>query len=329
MKMRYRVNTLHPSEDSNLSRSILKEFLFFNDENEVSEWIASSLVRVNSEVCKNADMKITAEDHIEIYTPESYEPPVNKVYEVLYDDEHILIINKPAPLPVHPAGKYWFHTLSQILIDDGKLTAGTVYPTHRLDKETSGIVIFAKDRQTSSRLQQDFAARNIEKEYVALCKGIPEHKKGVLNYPLKKSFLGSLRDIMILSDEGKESHTEYEVIASDKKSNTSLISLRPRTGRRHQLRAHLAALGCPIIGDKLYGNHPERYEDFVRRTEEFEQEIIEKLGARRQLLHCQKMSFIHPHSKERVVIEAQIPQDIILALEKSNLHSQIKKQITS
>ncbi|MFP4119082.1 MAG: RluA family pseudouridine synthase [Candidatus Woesearchaeota archaeon] len=322
--MRYRIDDFSVKEPSTLTNFLQRNCPFFRDDHEIKDWIASSLVEVNNAQTIDPNIQLHPKDTIHLYTPESYEPPVHKEYEILHEDEHIIIINKPAPLPIHPAGKYWFNTLSQLLIDDEKIKKNEIFPTHRLDRETSGIVIFAKDKETASRIQQDFANRMVEKEYIAICQGIPAQERGTISKPLSKGTREHLRDIMIIDENGREAITDFEVVNTNPEKSFSLVRLNPHTGRRHQLRAHLASIDCPIVGDKLYGPHNERYEDFIREPERFKEEITEKLLTQRHLLHCNKIRFTHPTTGKSVAMVAPLPEDMIQFCKKQQIHQTSK-----
>ncbi|MFW6378848.1 MAG: RluA family pseudouridine synthase [Nanoarchaeota archaeon] len=222
----------------------------------------------------------------------------------------MLAVNKPAPLPVHRTGKYWFHTLSQCLVDDGLLDDQNIHPTHRLDRETSGIVLFAKDKQSASSIQRQFQDRTVHKEYLAICHGVPGKRASSISFPLIKSDTGNIRNVMTVSDNGLRAITRYTICSVNDTMSHSLLTLVPETGRRHQLRAHLFALGHPIVGDKLYGPYRQSYGRFVRFQETSRNEILEKLGSSRQLLHCRSITITHPNTLEKMTFTCDTPPDM-------------------
>lgn len=181
--------------------------------------------------------------------------------EIIYENNDFLVINKPAGLLVHKTSKNEENTLVDWLIKkypeivkvgDSILRPGIV---HRLDKDTSGIMIIAKNQKTFDYLKNLFKNHQIKKTYLALVWGIPENKKGVINIPIGLKS-GSIKRTIYSEKLKKQAITEYKVLKSFKNSNGDLLSLLeiyPKTGRTHQIRVHLKSIGCPICGDKLYG----------------------------------------------------------------------------
>lgn len=262
--------------------------------------IQKKLVLINTEFPKKAT-KLESGDEIEIEftaSPEIALKPENIPLDILYEDPYLLAVNKPAGMVVHPAVGNWSGTFVNALIYHCKhlprstsLRPGIV---HRLDKETSGLLLAAKDEKTQRGLVEVFALRKIEKEYLAICVGNPGNKeisKRIGRHPTKR------KEMAVLEESGKEAQTSIETLAF--KDPLSLVRLSPKTGRTHQLRVHLKFLGCPILGDSLYGNA----------------KINHKYHVQRQMLHAFCLRFIHPQTKEVIELKAPLPHDMIKILQ--------------
>jgi len=219
--------------------------------------------------------------------------------EILYEDKNLLIINKPAGIIVHPTlnninnpsiaswflQKYPFVSV----VGEDPLRPGIV---HRLDKETSGTLILAKNNFIFNYLKNLFKTRKIKKKYIALVKGEIEKQQGIINLPLMRSKKSPIkRKVVVKKDKGKIALTKYKVLKSYK--GYTLLEIFPQTGRTHQIRVHLASIGFPVVGDKIYGK--------LKKPE--------KLNLFRHFLHAQTISFILP-SGESIKIQAPLPEDL-------------------
>lgn len=193
--------------------------------------------------------------------------------KILWEDDYVMIVNKPVGLLTEKIGSEKGIAISEIFAQKNKI----VYPVHRLDRETSGVMIFAKTIQIRDFLIEEFKASKVNKTYIGIVEGILKNKKGVLKGRIKKS--------------GEYAETHYQVIKFFK--NATMIRLMPKTGRTHQLRLQLAQIGHPIIGDKRYYN--------IKKT---------RIVFKRQALHAWKVSFLHPQIKRWVTFSAPIPEDI-------------------
>lgn len=236
-------------------------------------------------------------DEIEVCfqaTPEASLLPEKIPLEILYEDDHILAINKPAGMVVHPAPGHWSGTFVNALLahcqdlapGDDPLRPGIV---HRLDKDTTGILLAAKTLQAHQKLIELFSQRKMEKLYLAICQGKPSN--GVINAPIARHPVHR-KEMAVLSD-GREAISEVQVAACNDKM--SLVLVKPRTGRTHQIRVHLKHIGCPVIGDPIYGK---------------------KDLHDRQLLHAYRLSFEHPITGIPIRLMAPIPQDMKAWLQK-------------
>jgi len=223
--------------------------------------------------------------------------------DVLYEDEDLLVIHKPAGLVVHPAPGHWRGTLVSALLHRWRgprpgldeLRPGIV---HRLDRETSGVLVIGKTPEVVARLAAQFKSREVEKEYLAVVWRAPRPRSGVIDKPVGRH--PKRRQRMAIRRDGRAAVTSYETI--EEFGDLAVLRLRPETGRTHQLRVHLASIGHPILGDKVYGRarnvRDPRLRDFSR-----------------QALHAARLSFGHPADGRRLSFEAPLPADLEALLE--------------
>ena len=224
--------------------------------------------------------------------------PEDVPFETVYSDNDIIVVNKPAGLVVHPAPGHWTGTLVHGLLyrfpDMGSLN-GVNRPgiVHRLDATTSGLMVVARNGLAQEGLFRDFKARRVEKEYLALCWGTPPSPKGEIRYPIGRDPYNKIK--MAVTEDGRDAWTDYETIWS--RNGHSLIKCRLHTGRTHQIRVHMAAIKCPLVGDKTYT--PARPSPFKED---------------RVFLHSWKLSFEHPRSKERMNFRAPLAPELSAVL---------------
>ena len=207
--------------------------------------------------------------------------------DILFEDEDILVINKPHNMPTHPSIGHFEGTLANAVMYYFRDIPFTFRAITRLDRDTSGVVLLAKNIVSADRLSKSLIKNEIEKEYTALCVGVPSLKSGIIDAPIMREKEGIIK--RCISPFGKPAVTHYQVISE--KDGLSLIRLFPKTGRTHQLRLHLSHIGTPIYSDFLYG---------------------EEISGERTRLHCRKLTFPHPFSGEMLEIEAPIPDDMKL-----------------
>jgi 23S rRNA pseudouridine1911/1915/1917 synthase len=257
--------------------------------------IESGHVQLNGHPCKPSD-RVNEGDIIALT-----EPPLKVVELVaedieipmLFEDNDLIVLNKPAGLTVHPGAGIESGTVVNAMLYHckglsgigGELRPGIV---HRLDKETSGCLLIAKNDATHLALSRQFAGREVSKYYLALCRGLFRHQKGDVKEPIGRHPV--LRQKMAITQKGRTAHTGYEVIEV-LPSIGSLVLCRLFTGRTHQIRVHLHHLGHPILGDKVYGKAEPA---FIR-----------------QMLHAWRLGFFHPTSKKWLVFEAELPNDFV------------------
>ncbi len=228
--------------------------------------------------------------------------------EILYEDEDIVAINKPAGIVVHPgAGNYNGTLVNGLIYHFDKLSEvyGSQRPgiVHRLDKDTSGVLLIAKNDTVHMKLSKQFADRDISKVYVAIVWGNPAEEKGVIAGSLKRH--PNDRKKFIVSEEGRNAETHYRLLES--LEDFSLIELRPKTGRTHQLRVHMQHLGNPIFSDDIYGgglSHSRGLSPQIRKKVA----VLHKLMPR-QALHALSIGFVHPGTGQEMEITAPLPGD--------------------
>lgn len=222
---------------------------------------------------------------------------------IVWQDEHLLVVDKPAGLVVHPARGHREGTLSQLLAGQSAGGEGGGDPdrpgiVHRLDRNTSGLMVVARSEQAHARLQQALRKRLIEREYLALVEGVPPARTGTIEAPIGRH--PRVRTRMAIDGVGaREARTHFEL--AERLQECSLLSLRLDTGRTHQIRVHLQAIGHPVCGDPEYGTGGR---DSI-------------LGLRRQFLHATRLAFPHPVSGERIELSSPLPADLQAALERA------------
>ena len=213
---------------------------------------------------------------------------------ILYTDEHLLAIDKPAGLPVLPDG--WEpdapYLLKMLEEENGKL-----WVVHRLDKVTSGVMLFARNAEAHRALSLQFEGHQVEKIYHALVNGQPKWKEHIARHPLRAN-VGHKHRTAVDNHSGKPAVTQFKVLK--RFSAQALLEARPRTGRTHQIRVHAYALGHPLVGDTLYSAPPT---DWIERP----------------ALHAKTLQVTHPISSERLILDAPYPEDFVSALQRAEV----------
>lgn len=232
------------------------------------------------------------------------EPSTPREFGIVYRDSALTVVDKPAGLPVHPSATYHRNTLTNLLRE--RFGEPTPQICHRLDRETSGVVVCAMSGPDEVAVKHQFANRLVGKEYLAVVRGRMAQDQGRIDVPLRRAREG-LHLLMEAHPEGAPSSTEYRVMA--RRGERSLVHLRPHTGRQHQLRVHLAEIGHPIIGDKLYG--PDGASAFLERIEKgMTHELRARLGHDRHALHAYRCTIEHPRTQERMTFTAPLAPDL-------------------
>jgi 23S rRNA pseudouridine1911/1915/1917 synthase len=257
--------------------------------------IDEGLVRINGTTARSS-YKITASDQISITIPPptpSTLLPEDIPLKIIYEDNDVIVVDKPAGLTVHPAPGHPEHTLANAILsrlpaiaDTGERRRPGI--VHRLDKDTSGLIIIAKNNQAHQKLTEQFKARTVKKIYLTLVRGKVTPDRGTIEAPIGRD--RSHREKMAITDRnhGREARTKYRVLKHI--GNYSLLEAIPETGRTHQIRVHLAAIGYPVIGDKVYG--------------------VKSPLLNRQFLHAQRIKFQLPSSGKEVEFSSELPTDL-------------------
>lgn len=219
-------------------------------------------------------------------------------YKILFEDPYFLAVEKPAPLPVHAVGRFKEKNLLTILQNDLKAEALRI--VNRLDSETSGIVIVAKSGDAAGKLGLIFEKRQVYKEYRAIVLGIPDQGEGTIEIPL--GVRNNIHNIRVPDASGQTARTDFQVLSQN--GEYSLLKVMPRTGRTHQIRAHLAFTGHPVAGDKIYID-PQIFERYIH--EGWHEDMRPIVKAERLLLHASKLEFRHPETGEAMKLVSEPP----------------------
>ncbi len=261
----------------------------------VQKLIEDGLVKVNGKDIKKAGTKLKGNEIVEVKIPEEEVPelkPENIPIDIVYEDEYIAVINKTSNMTVHPAQNIYTGTLVNALlyhfkslsnINEDNIRPGIV---HRLDKDTSGLIIIAKTNEAHEKLVEMFQSKNMKKTYIAICKGNFSQKSGRIENLIGRDPYERKR-MAVVETNGKPAITNYEVI--DEVQDFSLMKVNIETGRTHQIRVHMKFLNHPILGDSTYGS-PSKL-------------------AERQMLHAYMLEFIHPVTKESIKVKGKLPGD--------------------
>jgi 23S rRNA pseudouridine1911/1915/1917 synthase len=248
---------------------------------------------------------VRAGDVIVIYRPPLPEPEAPRTFGVLWEDEDLLVVDKPAGLPVHPTARYHDNTLTALL---GARYSPKPTLTHRLDRETSGILICARTKDAERSLKAQFESRRVHKEYLALVRGRMALDETIVDVPLELEPTGKLKNRMRVAARGQGLPAETRVTVVARGASTTLVACEPRTGRQHQIRIHLFALGHPVLGDKLYGVDEDLFLGFCETG--LDDDMLAVLGLARHALHAHRIRFAHPRTGSEVSIRCPLPEDI-------------------
>jgi len=276
----------------------------------LQDLIERNCVLVDQEAVEGAAFKVKAGQHIEVTIPpvvEAYPSPQNIPLDVVFEDKDVIVINKPAGMVVHPAPGNPEGTLVNALLNhcgeslsgiNGVRRPGIV---HRLDKETSGLLIAAKNDQAHQSLAHQLATREMGRCYIALVWGMVIPPEGTIEGSIGRD--ARHRQRMALRKDGKFARTHYNALKFFG-NIASLVECRLDTGRTHQIRVHLTTKGFPLIGDPLYGKQPQSLPPFLKTY------ITEQWPMARQALHAKELSFIHPTTHEKLHFSTHLPEDM-------------------
>ncbi|WP_439473388.1 RluA family pseudouridine synthase [Algoriphagus formosus] len=300
----------------------LTEKVAFATRNKVQQAIDNSFVLVNGQSTK-ANYKIKPLDEIRVMFPQ--EPrdteviPENIPLDIVYEDTDLLVVNKPAGMVVHPAHGNWTGTLVNGLVyhfqqlPEMKGNVGRPGLVHRIDKDTSGLLVIAKKEEAMTHLAAQFYHHTIERKYIALVWGEMEEKSGTITGHVGRSAKDrKIMDVYPDGDQGKHAVTHWEVINNLR--YVSLISCQLETGRTHQIRAHMKYLGHPLFSDAMYGGDKIRKGTQFSKYKSFVENCFQIMP--RQALHAKSLGFKHPRTGENMYFEAPLPEDFSAVLAK-------------
>ncbi len=271
----------------------------------IKKIIDDGMVKVNGNI-KKSNYRLKAGEHIEVSIPKPIELELkaeNINLDIVYEDDYILVVNKPQGMVVHPAHGNYSGTLVNALLNhctnlsgiNGVIRPGIV---HRIDKDTSGIIVVAKTNEAHMKLSEQLKEHKINRKYVALLEGRMKIESGTIDAPLGRHPLDR-KKMTVVNKNGKNAITHFKILELYE-SNT-LIEAQLETGRTHQIRVHMAYCGHPVVGDTVYGYKKQKFK------------------LRGQLLHAKTLGFLHPHSNEYMEFDVPIPdyfEEVISILRK-------------
>ena len=310
-----RIDTFLQSTIKSLSRTRLKNL------------IKEGNLQINNKIIKEPSKQVNVNDEIFLKTPEPYKVeivPYKKKLNIAYEDDDLIVINKPAGMVVHPGAGNYTKTLANALLHHtrnnlsnigGRLRPGIV---HRIDKDTSGLIVVAKNDNAHLNLSEQFSNHTIKRKYEALIWGSLRPLAGKIKEKIARSKKN--RKLMEVSySKGKSATTNYKTIEIYQNIDVpkiSLVEFELETGRTHQIRVHMVFKGTPIVGDKSYGNKKKKF----KKINSFVEKKINNFN--RQALHAKSLGFIHPVTKKEVFFEAKRPEDfdtLIKNLKKASI----------
>lgn len=285
----------------------------------IQKLIKANCVTVNGLFVK-PNYLVNPGDSIEVIIPTSPRPeetePEDIPLNIVYEDDHLLVVNKPSGMVAHPSLGNYTGTLVNALLHYTKKLSNLSEPgrpgiVHRIDKDTSGLLLVAKDEWTHAQLAKQFSSHTIGREYWAVCWGKFKDRKGEVVGNIARS--NKDRKIFAVSKiEGKHAHTFYEVI--EEFDFASLVKLKLKTGRTHQIRVHMSHIHHPIFGDPVYGGRKIVYGSDLSKMKSHVENLLEIMP--RQALHAKTLEFVHPHTKEKISLDSELPEDMESLLDK-------------
>jgi len=274
---------------------------------QIQSLISDGAVTVDGASAK-AGHKMKGGERIVVELPDDNEPviePEEIDIKIVYEDEDIAVIDKPSGMVVHPGIGQESGTLVHAILfrypeivdmQDDPVAEGRMGIVHRLDKDTSGLIVIARNIKALTNLMAQFKERTTEKTYTALLERAPKTMEGRIDAPIGRD--PKQRKRMGVVQDGKHAVTEFEVIDTQFQGGRALVKIKIETGRTHQIRVHMAFIGCPIIGDTVYGFNKQR------------------IGMKRNFLHASELSFDHPTTGERMTFTSELPAGLKNVMEK-------------
>jgi 23S rRNA pseudouridine1911/1915/1917 synthase len=287
---------------------MLEQCSFLGGVQDVTDLFSEQRILCNGDVISQ-NIQLQPGDMVVLLTSQQQEPEVDSTYDVIYEDDELFVVNKSGNLPVHPAGKYYFNTLTSLLERTGY---GVVYPVHRLDRETSGLVLFAKTEAVATYFQRQQREGHFLKSYLCIVHGELLPQKGVIKQPLLRTHTALMRHAMVVDAQGKPAQTTYAVQSVSPDKQYSFVRATLHMGKKHQIRVHFAHIGHPLVGDSCYGIYSPQLLKGDSSLKGIE-------GISRQSLHCECITFTHPTSKKKMTLEANIPADMSTFIKAKHL----------
>jgi len=268
--------------------------------------IRSGAVEASGKLLRDPATKVRGDESFRVAVPEpapAHNEPQDIPLQIVFEDEHVLVIDKPAGLVVHPAAGNLDGTLVNALLHHcaGKLSGigGVARPgiVHRIDKDTSGLLVVAKTDVAHEGLARQFAAHSIDRRYLAIVSGVPKTSGGTVDARVARSNTNRKKIAIVEGGRGKRAVTHWKRL--NMLRDASLVECRLETGRTHQVRVHMASIGHPLVGDPVYG-----------RSGKTHGKLLRELGFHRQALHAAELGFTHPATKHRLSFSSPMPPDM-------------------
>jgi 23S rRNA pseudouridine1911/1915/1917 synthase len=268
--------------------------------------IRSGALKSGENPVRDPATKVRGDEQFQLDVPQpepAHNEPQDIPLTIAYEDEHLLVVDKPAGLVVHPAAGNLNGTLVNALLHHcgGSLSGigGVARPgiVHRIDKDTSGLLVVAKSDVAHEGLARQFAAHSVDRRYLALVSGLPKAGEGTVDAPLARSSANRKKIAIVEGSRGKRAVTHWKRLEALRQS--ALVECSLETGRTHQVRVHMASIGHPLLGDPVYGGSGKAH-----------RELLKSLGFHRQALHAARLGFTHPVTKNRLSFSSGMPADM-------------------
>ena len=268
--------------------------------------IRSGAVEAQGKAVRDPAAKVHGGESLRVEVPEpkpAHNQPQDIPLKIVFEDEHLLVLEKPAGLVVHPAAGNIDGTLVNALLHHcaGRLSAigGVARPgiVHRIDKDTSGLLVVAKTDVAHEGLAKQFAAHSIDRRYLAIVSGVPKASEGTVDAPLARSSANRKKIAVVEGNRGKRAVTHWKRLKV--LNDAALVECRLETGRTHQVRVHMSSIGHALIGDPVYG-----------RAAKTHRKLLNEIGFSRQALHAAELGFVHPVTKNRLSFASPMPPDM-------------------